>query len=190
MRVADGLARVPFALQDRFKVPQELRQAVLSKIGGPALGLSLLLFIIKISTNRMMAVVHFDQPVGDGELQLVQPQPPGFILRRESEARPEIEQNVRGLRDQQPAGSQERRRKGPVALGTVFKQTDHFLRPPRQARDISVSGAGILEREADEFAAPLDARPVIELITHSGSPRSAKELRACRAARWDCFPSA
>src|SRR5205823_1899446 len=38
------------------------------------------------------------------------------------------------------------------------------------ARDIDVIGACLLQSEADEFAAALDAGPVIELVAH-GSPR-------------------
>ena len=37
------------------------------------------------------------------------------------------------------------------------------------ARDIDVRRAGRLEREAHKLAAPLDARPIVELIRHMES---------------------
>jgi hypothetical protein len=38
------------------------------------------------------------------------------------------------------------------------------------AGDVHVIGAGILQRQADELAAPLDAAPVVKLVGHgSGS---------------------
>ena len=59
----------------------------------------------------MVGVVHLLHEIGDGELKLVRPQPAGLVAVG---ARPwrgaEILQDVRGLRDQQPAGLEERRR--------------------------------------------------------------------------------
>ena len=58
--------------------------------------------------DRMMGVVDLDHEIGDGELQLVRPQPPRLVARRQVQLRPEIEQNVRGLRDDELAGLEDR----------------------------------------------------------------------------------
>ena len=41
-----------------------------------------------------------------------------------------------------------------------------FDSPSALARDVDIVGAGLLEREPDEFAPPLDGRPVIQLVSH------------------------
>src|SRR5690242_12573759 len=42
----------------------------------------------------------------------------------------------------------------------------------RQSRDVDVIGPAIFQREANEFAAALDGRPVIQFVTHDRSPCS------------------
>jgi hypothetical protein len=51
-----------------------------------------------------MGVVDLHHQVRDGELQLVRPQPLRLALRREAEARPEIQQDISGLCDDVLAG--------------------------------------------------------------------------------------
>ncbi len=112
---------------------------------------------------------------------LVQPQPLRLRLRREAEPRSQVVQDQRGLRDDQRAGAQERRRKHLVALHLQH----HRLHAPRPARDIDVIGARVLEREADEFAPPLDARPVVELVFHSTAGLSGSSLGfTAPAGKW------
>ena len=60
----------------------------------------------------MVGVVHFGEPVGDGELLAVQSQACRLVLRRETQARAEVEQDVGGLRDDQLSGLEVGRRKG------------------------------------------------------------------------------
>ena len=38
------------------------------------------------------------------------------------------------------------------------------------ARDVEVVGARLFQRQADEFAAALDRRPVVELVAHLSAP--------------------
>jgi len=52
----------------------------------------------------MVSVVNFDDDIGEGELQLMRPEPSGLVARCEVEVRPEIEQDVRGLRHNELAG--------------------------------------------------------------------------------------
>ncbi len=46
--------------------------------------------------------MNLDHEIGDGELQLISPQSAGFVAR-EDQTRPEIEQDIRGLRDDELA---------------------------------------------------------------------------------------
>ena len=46
-----------------------------------------------------MGVVNFQHEIGDGELQLMHPQPPCFRLRRQTVTRSQIKQDVGGLPD-------------------------------------------------------------------------------------------
>ena len=57
-----------------------------------------------------MGVVNAHDEIGDRELQLMRPQPPHFVARREFVARTEEEQDFRGLRDDELAGFEEWRR--------------------------------------------------------------------------------
>ena len=58
----------------------------------------------------MMRVVNLLDEIRHRQLQLMQPEPPGFVRRREFEPRAETEQDVRDLRDREPARFQKRRR--------------------------------------------------------------------------------
>ena len=108
----------------------------------------------------MVAVVHFDDQVGDGQLQLMRPQAARLVVRHQPQARPEKQQDVGGLADQQIASLQVGRRERRAAHSLVFqevhqrRQTHAAVR--RAARDIDIIGAGLLQRQPDEFAAPLD----------------------------------
>ena len=75
------------ALQDSFEVIEELGHALSGKIRGAPFGFALLIFLVKAAGDRMMRIVSFGDPVGNRQLQLVRPQPAGFIFRREAEAR-------------------------------------------------------------------------------------------------------
>lgn len=114
-----------------------------------------------------MRVVRFVDDIGDR--QLMRPHPPGLFARREGVATPEVEKNVRGLPDQHFAVFQERRGEGRMRSDGSIHQPLHRRDAAGVARDVDVFGAGFLQREAHEFTAPLDRRPVIELISHCRS---------------------
>src|SRR5262249_56086455 len=84
----------------------------------------------------------------------------------------EVEEDVGGLADDELAGLEERRRKRRTRVASTFDEFHHrgnaALAGP--ARHVDVVGARLLQCEANELAAPLDRRPVIELVAHGGGP--------------------
>src|ERR1051326_4308580 len=97
----------------------------------------------------------------------MRPQPSRLVPRRESVTRPEIKEDVRRLRDQRLAIPQERRSKGRMRRAGSVHQPLHRRDPAATARDVDVFRADLLQGETHEFAAPLNARPVVELIWHA-----------------------
>ena len=92
------------------------------------------------------------------------------------------------MRDDDLAVAQEGRREGSQRRGAALEHRHQRLDAapgPALARDIDIRRAGRLEREPHELAAPLDARPVEELIGHIG-PRfeNGAERRAARPPRY------
>src|SRR5271169_4423045 len=100
----------------------------------------------------------------------MRPEPAGLARRGEVVARTEIEENVGGLTDQQLSGSEKRRGEGRVFDLLAVEQAQHLALPTRRPGDIDIVGPSLLERQADELAAPLDPVPVIELVPHRGAP--------------------
>jgi hypothetical protein len=119
----------------------------------------------------MMGVVDQRHQVGDGELQLVHPQPAGLLARSKAEPSAKVEQDVGGLRDHQRAGLEEGRRKRRALDAPAVDQLHHRGNAALAcaARDVDIVGARLLQGEAHKLPAPLDRRPVVELVTH-GSP--------------------
>ncbi len=137
------------------------------------LGGVLLVFVVEVGRERVMRVVHFGDQVRDRQLQAMHDVAQRFVLRREAELRPEVEQDVRDVRHDQVAILQERRGERDVRLGLAAHQLHHrvgalavFL---RAARDIDVFRARIFQREPDEFATALQAVPVIQFVGHGVS---------------------
>src|SRR6267143_2619139 len=149
-----------------LEVLQELWQAFAPEVRRAAFCFGLLVLVIEAAADRVMGIVHLDQPVGDGELQLVQPQPAGLALGRKAETGSEVEQDVRGLGDQQLARAQDRRRERRSLDRRALQHLLHRSHAAHTTRNIDVIGARVLEREANELAAALDGRPVIELVFH------------------------
>jgi hypothetical protein len=119
-----------------------------------------------------MGVVDLDEEVGHGQLQLVGPQPPCRIARGQAQPPTEEEKDVRRLSDDLPAGAQERRRERRAFEVLVVQDPGHRRHAAAAGLGlqghVDVVGRGFLERQADEFAAPLDAGPVVELVAHAG----------------------
>jgi len=101
----------------------------------------------------------------------MRPQPARFVFRHEPEARPEIEQNISRLCDHQLASFKKRRRKGRVLNGAAFHKTHHCRHAALgESGNIYVVGARIFQRQPDKLAAALYFRPVVQFVTHRGSP--------------------
>ncbi len=119
----------------------------------------------------MMRVVNLRDEICDRELQPVGEDASRLVLRREPELGAEIVENVGDMRDDDLAVAQERRRERGLRRAALQYRHHafHAASGPAFARDIDISCAGRFEREAHKLAAPLDARPVIELIRHRNS---------------------
>ncbi len=119
--------------------------------------------------------MHLGDEVGDGQLQLVSPQPPVLGGGRKVVARPQKQQDVGGLADEPPSRLQKWRRKRQVlavhplaalAASTGVEDTQHRRHSGGAARDIDVRCGRFFESESHEFTAALDPGPVVELIGH------------------------
>jgi hypothetical protein len=111
-----------------------------------AIGGGALLLVIEVAGDRMMGVVDERDQVGDGELQLVHPQPSGLPTRRKAEPSAQVEQDVGGLCDHEWAGLEERRRKRRAFDAPAVDQAHHrgntALAWP--ARHVDIVGARLL----------------------------------------------
>src|SRR5437660_11185684 len=112
---ADQIAVAPrVALDDPFEIAEIFRNAVGDKIGGAAARFLPLVLVIEGRGDRVMRIVGFIDDIGDRQLQLMRPEPSRLVARREPMTPPEIEEDVRGLRDQYLAILEKRRGKRPM----------------------------------------------------------------------------
>src|SRR5206468_2303738 len=181
VRIGKRLAEKPsafFARQHALEVAEEFRQALGGEVRGAALRFGLLVLVVEGAPDRVMRIVHFDQPVGDGELELVRPETRRLALRREAVARGEPQEDVRRLCDHQVPRFQKRRSERQASFGFAFQEArqrrDAAL---RRSRDIDVAGARFLQREPHEFPAALYRGPVIEFVAHG-------VLHGLKDSRW------
>ena len=145
-------------LQHALEIAEEFRHAIAPEILGAPLRRRLLLLVIEPARDRMVRVVDLDDEIGDGELELMRPKPSRLVARRQIQARAEIEQDIRGLRDDELAGFEERRRKRRPRAALVVDDFHHRRHAgfAFAARDIDIVGAGFFQRQPDELAASLD----------------------------------
>ena len=85
------------ALEHPLEIAEIFRDTVGDKIAGAAAGLCLLLLVIEARGDRVMRIVRFVDDIGDGQLELMRPQPPRLAARREAVPAPEVEEDVRSL---------------------------------------------------------------------------------------------
>ena len=118
----------------------------------------------------MMRVVNLGDEIRDRELQSVGEEAARLVLWRKAELGAEILEDVGDMRDDDGAVAQERGRERGLRGAALEHRYHRFHAPPGPAlpRDVDIRRAGGLEREAHKLAAPLDARPVVELIRHVG----------------------
>ena len=119
----------------------------------------------------MMRVVNLGHEIRDRELQPVGEDAARLILWRKAELGAEIVENVGDMRDDDLAVAQERRRERGLRRAALEHRRHplHAAPGPALARDIDIRRARRFEREAHKLAAPLDARPVVELVRHRNS---------------------
>src|SRR5690349_2643145 len=68
-----------------FEVAEKFRQPFADKILGATFRRGPLLLVVEPAADRMVDIVRFGDPIGDGQLQLMRPDSPRFVLRRETE---------------------------------------------------------------------------------------------------------
>src|SRR3990172_3708715 len=121
------------------------------------------------------------------------PQAAWFALRDAIEARTEIKKDIGGLRNHQLAGLEKWRRKRRVFNRPTFHEAHHRCHATRSPRHIHVIRTGIFERETNKFTAPLDRRPIVDLVAHESPPeigrRSSIDLHICRRCSTKNAPS-
>src|SRR5258706_3583792 len=101
VRVGKRLAEEPpasFAPEHPLEVADEFRQPLGGEVRGAALRLGFLVLVVEGAPDRVVRVVRFDQPVGDGELELVRPHPGRLAFRHEAVAGGEPPAGVRRVR--------------------------------------------------------------------------------------------
>ena len=99
-------------IEHALEVVEELRQPMLEETGGLPRRVCLLVLVTKVHRDRVMRVVDLADQVGDRQLQLVGTEATRLVGRNEAQARAEVEQDVRDLRDDERVRAQERRREG------------------------------------------------------------------------------
>ncbi len=116
----------------------------------------------------MVRLVHLGHQVRDGELDLVGAAPALLVLGDQAEARPEVLEDRRRLRHQHLAvperGRAERGEPGPGLLQQPLYGGHPAALRVGPTADVLVRDPGVLEGEADELAAPLQAGPVEQLV--------------------------
>src|SRR5262249_46415052 len=106
----------------------------------------------------------------DRELQLVGPQPHGFVAGREPVACAEKEKDVRGLADDELAALEERRRERRMLDAFAVEKGHHcgHAAPAWLACHVDIARGALLERQADKLTAPLYRGPVVQFVAHVG----------------------
>ena len=106
----------------------------------------------------MVGVVDLADEVREGELDLVRLGAQRLVVGHEAEARRQEGEDVRGLRHDGVADLHERRRERQRARLLALEEAHHRRQPVLAlARDVDVGGAGLLEQQAHELAAPWNA---------------------------------
>ena len=139
----------------------------------------------------MVGVVDLADEVGDRELDMARLGAQRLVAGHEAEPRSEEGEDVRGLRHDGAPDPHERRREGQRAPLLPVEEVQHRRRAALRPRDVDVVGAGLLEREADELAAALDHRPVVEVDAQAGLLRHRIHVATFRrSGTRDCLPLA
>ena len=118
------------AFENPLKIAEIFRNPVRNKIGGASARFGLLVLVVEARRDRVVRVMRFVDNIGNRQLQLMRPQPPGLIARREAMAATQVEQDVRGLRDQHSPSL----RKGGAKGGCARRLRPSVAASPRRRR--------------------------------------------------------
>jgi hypothetical protein len=117
-----------------------------------------------------MRVVRLGHHVGNGQLDLHRPGARLLAARHQLQHRCQVLQDGGGLADDEVAVLEKGRRKGRLAQAAVAQRAQQGRHAAARVLgapcDVHVSRAGRFERQADEFAATGDRRPVVQFIGH------------------------
>src|SRR5579859_6962239 len=174
--------RMRIELEDALEVSKEFRHPHPKEILGAPFGRRPLFLIGVAVAQRVMRAKNLDIEIEDGQYQLVRPEPSLLIRRREFQTLAEEQQDVGGLSDVAPAGAEDRRskRRTPHAPGFEYLEYGRHTSAVRcrHKGHIDVPSSALFQREAYEFAASLNARPVIERVVHGRNRRALGRRRA------------
>src|SRR4051812_21826351 len=96
------------ARQNGLEAVKIFWHAIVAKILRASCRFLFLIFVIEGGRDRVMRIVGLQHEIGDRQLDLMRPKPAGFVLRREIVPAAEIEENRRGLPDDEIAIPEER----------------------------------------------------------------------------------
>src|SRR5256885_1757447 len=112
-------------LKHPLEVAKVLRDTRSDKVGRTPPRLGALILVIQTRGDWVVRIVRLIDDIGDRQLQLMRPQPTGFVARREAESPAQIKQDVRSLRDEYVTVFEKRRGKGWVRTGGSAHQPLH-----------------------------------------------------------------
>src|SRR5689334_1392862 len=114
----------------------------------------------------MVRIMDFFDEIGDGELELMEPQATSFVARGKLQSWSEIKKNIGHLSNHNLSGFQEWRCERRVLVTIAVYHCEHPIHAARSAGHIVIARTRILERKPDEFTTPLNLRPIKQLIAH------------------------
>ncbi len=128
----------------------------------------------------MMNVMGLGGEVGDGQLQAMHPELGLLVGRHQVQAWSQVLEDIGDMGDDVVACLEKGWREGRTPGLVSFQIGLHgrHAKPLvfRRIADIEIVRAGFFERQSDEFAATLDAGPVVQFVTH-GNLRRLPDLR-------------
>src|SRR5690348_7377679 len=105
-----GKAAARVFRKQALEIAEIFRQAARTEIRRTTTRFRLLVVVVKAGRDRMMRVVDLDQEVEQRQLTLMDPEPSGLVLGRQSMPSAEIKQDRRRLGDEQRASFEKGRR--------------------------------------------------------------------------------
>src|SRR5262245_967328 len=115
------------------------------EVTGAALGLRALVLVIEAAGDRVVGVVRLVDKIGDCQLQLMRPEPPGLAGRYQVGAWPKIEEDVGSWGDHQPPRLEIRGGERWTLALLAVEQAHHRALSARLSCDINIAGPGLFQ---------------------------------------------